>query len=562
MKALLLFALVFPGAQDDEFDVVFSNGTVIDGTGAARFKADVGVKGSTIAAVGDLKGRKAGRTVDIAGKIIAPGYIDLHSHADEAFIGKDRDLRRHLNGVHQGITTVVVGQDGRHLKEFDGQKEGQIAKLMDAIQRNGVGSNVAFLFGHDNIRQAVLGRNHQRFSTPGEVREMAAYVEQYMKEGAFGMSLGLEYASGKYSDVEELVALAQALGARSKKAVIIAHERATGPQHRYYLPSLHNLYGDRKEKYPRGHDVLDYAKEGIRIAEESGIVFDFSHIKITHRSYWGKSREFIDLVEAARRRGVRVYAEHHPLTVTGNSPMDLEIIPSWAARNFEGVLADERRAKDLRLDVDWEIQKQGGWEHIEVLECDRRPEWVGKSLEDLGREWGLANGVDVAIRLRKEGDPRRRNGARLRTTRTMSDEDLKNFCKTDWCGTITDGGPKALSGGFAQPRYFCAFTIKITEYVKKEKVITLEHAIRAGTGLPAEILSLPDRGRLKPGFRADLQVFDFDELEVRSKWSLTGSRAYSAGMYYVMVEGTLVLDDGQPTDALPGAILRSTDAWK
>lgn len=561
--------------EQARLDILFINGTIIDGTGAKRYQADVGIAGDSIHLIGqDLEKRyEAKRVIDISGKFIAPGYIDVHTHADATVFGTNKRNKAALNLLYQGITTVNVGADGRHWKKFDGQKEGQISKLYDFIDQNGFGMNVFILLGHDNIRQTVLGEDYKRFSTRDEMEEMGTYVRQYMKEGALGMSLGLEYASGRYSDIDELVYLAKVLGDYDKRSIIVSHERATGPQHRYYLPSTHNatgLYTDRFRKYPEGWDVIDYVREGIAIAESSGVVFDFSHMKITHESYWGKSKEVIELIEAARARGVKVYAEHMPFTNSGNSPMDLGIIPQKYYRTtkkvypysaLEKVLADPKQGEMLRKDIAWQIDKHGGAHSVDIIEIESHPEWIGKSLADLSREWGLPDLVDVVLRVKREGDPDKVNGARFRSRETLSLEDVANLARQDWVGTVTDGGVVGLTGGFAQPRYFGSFTNKITLLVKENEIISLEHAVRAGSGLPAAMLSLTDRGLIKVGYKADLQVFDLDELEVKARWTLENSRAYSEGVHYVLVNGRFALDQKKPTYTLAGRSIRNRDAW-
>lgn len=220
---------------DSRLDVLFINGTVIDGSGAERYLADVGISGDSIQVIGqDLEMLyEADRVVDIAGKFIAPGYIDVHTHADGVAFGDDQRRKAALNFLYQGITTINIGADGRHSRRFEHQKEGQISKLYDFLDANGFGMNVFLLLGHNNIRTAVMGSDYSRFSTETEMEEMGTYVRQYMEEGALGMSLGLEYDSGRYSDVEELVYLANVLGDYDKRSVIVSHERATGPQHRY-----------------------------------------------------------------------------------------------------------------------------------------------------------------------------------------------------------------------------------------------------------------------------------------------------------------------------------------
>jgi len=583
--AALAVAIGLPAGQTDlkaqegseRLDFLFVNGTVVDGSGSARYRADVGVAGDSIEVIGqDLESRyDADRVIDIEGRFIAPGYIDVHTHAAGAVLGDDPERKAALNLLYQGITTVGVGADGRHSTRFADRREGQISRQYEYIDANPFGMNVFLLAGHNNIRMAVLGEDDfRRFSSPAEMREMATHVRRYMEEGALGLSLGLEYASGRYSDTEELVHLARELAAYDERAVVIAHERATGAQHRYYIPSEHDaegLYRDRFVEYPGGWDVIDYVKEGIEIAERSGIVYDFTHFKVTHRPYWGASAEIIGLIEAARDRGVKVYAEHMPFTNSGNSPMDLDIIPEkyfeapedsiYPYDELRRVLDDPVRGAMLRADIGWQIDKHGGGASVDIIDSDSHPELIGRSLDDLARKWGMRDLVDVLLRVKEEGDVRRPNGARFRSRQTLSLEDVANFARTEWFGTVTDGGVAGLEGGFVQPRLFGSFTKKIELLVKQAGVISLEHAIRAGTGLPAEMMSLPDRGLLREGYKADLQVFDLEELEVEARWTLTGSRAYSEGVRYVLVNGEIALDDREPTYNLAGRSIRNQEAW-
>ena len=559
-----------------ELDILFINGIVIDGSGDERYEADVGIAGDSIQVIGqELEERyDARRVIDIAGKFIAPGYIDVHSHTGRTVMGDDPEMKAALNLLYQGITTVSLGADGRHSQKYADQKEGQIARQLDFVDANGFGMNVFALLGHGSIRRAVMGEGFMRFTTQAEMREMGTYVQQYMEEGAMGMTFGLEYVPGRFSDEEELVYLAKILGDYDKRSVIIAHERATGSQHRYYIPSDHDaegLYGDRFRKYPDGWSVIDYVREGINIAEQSGVVYDFTHFKITHESNWGRSAEVIDLIEAARDRGVRIYAEHMPFTNSGNSPMNLDIIPekyyedsgdsSFPYSSLERVLSDRAEGERLRADIAWQIDKHGGGTSVDIIDSESHPEWIGKSLNDLSQEWGIPDLADVILRVKEEGDADLLNGARFRSSQTLSLEDVGNLASTDWVGTVTDGGVTPLEGGFSQPRMFGSFTTKITLLVKEQGIISLEHAIRAGTSLPATMLSLHDRGLVRQGYKADIHVFDLDELEVKARWTLTDSRAYSEGVYYVLVNGAFTLDDRTPTYTLAGTSIRNQEAW-
>jgi N-acyl-D-aspartate/D-glutamate deacylase len=233
----------------------------------------------------------------------------------------------------------------------------------------------------------------------------------------------------------------------------------------------------------------------------------------------------------------------------------------YAFSILQRVLDDPAEGALLRADIAWQIDKHGGGESVDIVDSDTHPELIGKSLNDLAREWDLPGLADVILRVKEEGDANKPNGATYRSFQTLSLEDVANFARTDWVGTVTDGFVTSLEGGFAQPRVFGAFQQKIELLVKDNDIISLEHAVRAGTGLPADMLSLSDRGLLREGYMADVQVFDLDELEVRARWTLEDSRAYSAGIYYVLVNGVFALDDGTPTFALAGRSIRNQDAW-
>jgi N-acyl-D-amino-acid deacylase len=291
-------------------------------------------------------------------------------------------------------------------------------------------------------------------------------------------------------------------------------------------------------------------------------------MKVTHRTYWGKSKEVIELIDAARDRGVKVFAEHIAFTNSGNRPMNLSLIPTkyyggtkYSYGKLKRALAKRSTRTLLRADIAWQIDKQGGVGSVEIIECRTHPEWIGKSLYEMMQLLEIEHPVEALLKIKETGDDDLPNGARFRSRQTLSVEDVARFAQKDWFGTVTDAAIYGLEGGFAQPRVFASFTNKITEFVQERKAITLEHAIRAGTGLPATMLSIPNRGLLEVGYKADIQVFKPEELAVNARWALEDSRAYSSGVYYVIVNGTLALDNGTPTFELAGRSIRNQDIW-
>ncbi len=555
LVSLVLAPAVSPlHAQVPEFDILILGGRVLDGTGNPWRLADVAVRENRIVAVGSLAGSNATRTLDATGKLVTPGFIDLHSHADGPNYGarglRSSDERRRAapNLVMQGITTVVVNQDGRSLWPI-GQQKTELEAL-------GIGPNAILLVGHGTIRRRVLADDFRRAATEAEVQQMRGLVRQAMLEGASGMSAGLEYVPGRWSTTEEVVALTEEIVPFG--GVYVAHQRSEGADPMWYWPS---------EFAGRPPSLLDAVRETIVIGRRTGATVVASHIKAKGADYWGSSTAAIRLIEEARASGVSIYADQYPYNTTG-SDGNTVLIPGWArrtgqpgeqaerdhARSLERVLADRNLVSNLRRDIAHEIARRGGAENVIVFEYPDSS-YIGKSIAELARDRG-SSPVDVAIALQLEGHATRPGGARLRGF-SLSDYDIEPYASQPWTATATDGWVTLPEDGFTHTRVYGTFPRKLKEFAVSRGLLSVGDAVRSATSLPGQILGLRDRGLLQPGYMADLVVLDLDMLQDNA--TFFEPHQYPSGIEYVLVNGSFVVDEGAPTWKLPGVVISPAD---
>ena len=532
----------------ERFDILITDGRILDGSGNPWYRADVGIRGDRVVAIGDLAGATGVRTIDARDRIVAPGFIDIHSHADDNSPGRgrrtlrDEDARRRSapNLVTQGITTVVVNQDGRSPWPIRDQRA--------TLERLGIGPNALLMIGHGEVRRQVMGEDFRRPASRDEIERMQQLVREGMADGAFGVSAGLEYAPGRWSTTDELVALvAQIVPWRG---VYISHERSEGSDPMWYWPS---------QDAPGPPTLLDAVSETIEIGERTGAVVVASHIKAKGAGYWGSGRAAIQLIESARARGVQVYADQYPYDTSG-SDGNTVLIPDWAtegpvdpAASLRTVLADSARTSDLRIDIAHEIQRRGGAAKIVIFDYPDSA-YIGKTLGELASSRDL-DPVDMAIALQLEGFTDRPGGARVRGF-SLSDIDIEMYADRPWVATATDGGialPEDGPGTHA--RFYGTFPRKIRVYALDRDVLSLEDAVRSATSLPAQILGMTDRGALRPGVYADIVIFD--PARIRDTATFFEPHQYAEGIDWVFVNGEPVVEDGEATGALPGRVIGS-----
>jgi len=552
--ALVALSVITTDAAAQEtgpFDLLVTGARVLDGTGNPWFRADIGVRDGRIVAIGLLGGAAAERVIDATGRYVSPGFIDIHSHADDgnariggATIRTDEVNRKAApNVVSQGVTTVVVNHDGRSPWPIRDQRS--------LLERQGVGPNVMLMVGHGTVRREVMGDDHQRPATDAEVDQMRALVRQALGEGAIGMSAGLEYVPGRWSTTDEVARMAEELVPFD--GVYISHERSEGADPMWFWPSQDD---------PGPPTLQDAIMETIEIGRHSGARVVASHIKAKGAHFWGSSGSAIQLIQRARDEGVRVWADQYPYATSG-SDGNTVLIPRWATSSDQDDLSptealrlnlsDSDTETMIRRDIAHEIRRRGGADRVVIFEYPRE-EWVGKNLQAVADERGV-HPVQMAIDLQLEGDPDRRGGGRLRGF-SMSEMDVEAYAAQPWVATASDGGIAVPEDGSVHPRYYGTFPRKIRQYALTAGALSVESAIRSQTSLPARIMGLQDRGEIRIGNWADLVVFDLET--IADEATFFEPHQHASGIDHVIVNGEFVVDDGEILYSLPGHVIPSS----
>lgn len=566
---LTVLALFAAPASAQTYDLLVQGGLVLDGTGNPAVQADVGVTDGVIVTVGDLGDATAARVVDATGHYVAPGFIDMHSHADRALYDGDLGERRAPNLVAQGITTVVFGADGRNPTW---PLEDEIA----GYRGGGTALNVVPMIGHGTVRRLAMGDDYERAATADEIARMAEEVRTGMEAGAWGLGAGPEYRPGRFSTTEEIIELARVVG--EFDGFYYAHQRSQSPLPLWLVPSMVESYTP-PPTWPKGWRLTatDGMRETIRIGREAGIRVVGSHIKAKGPRTWGQSAIDVNAIERARAEGVQVYLDQYPYETFGGG--SVEVVPRhyfapvgtdrsggfddpvWGSRDFADDALDNLRAHladpalraELIEDTEYILELQGGADrHVVVVAPDAQAHLIGRTLQEVADEHGMGP-VEMAIRLALEhGTPQRRSGVRYRGL-AGSAEDVERYMRQDFTATSTDGGVVLDPGPGRHPRYYGTYPHKIATYVREKGTITLPFFVRSSTGLPAQIIGLPDRGYIRAGQKADLVVFDFER--VQSHATILDPGGGNEGIVHVFVNGEAVLDEERPTGALPGRVL-------
>ncbi len=529
------------------FDLVFAGGRVVDGTGAPWFRADVGVRGDRIAAVGDLTGSAALRRVDARGLVISPGFIDMLGQSEYFLLVDNRAASK----ITQGITTEITGEgqsiaplDDRMVEEHRvlWQKYGltphwrTLAGYFEALERARPAVNLGTFVGAGGIRDLIVGRE-DRPATADELSKMEAAVAQAMEEGALGLSTSLQYVPDRFASTEEIIALAKV--AARYGGSYITHQRSES----YAIDSS-----------------LD---EVFRVAREAAIPAQIYHLKTACRENWGRMRSVLERLEKARAEGLDVSANQYPWTAGANNLS--ANLPLWMREGGQEKMLERladpvaraRAKKDIATpDPSWENQYlcAGGPSGI-LIGSVVNPElkkYVGRTLEQIATEESK-DPLDVLMDLLVADGGETGNIVFIMhedDVRTALGHPLVGFC-TDSPAGATDG-PLADTG--SHPRGWGSAPRILGRYVRDEKLLSLEEAIRKMTSLPASRMSLADRGILKPGMAADIVAFDPSTIMDRATYQ--EPHRHSAGVRFVAVNGELVLDDGRLTEARPGRLIR------
>jgi len=538
---IILFGTLLRAASASDpvvghFDLLIRDARIVDGTGAASRRGDVGVRGDRIAAVGSLSGATADRVVDADGRVLAPGFIDVHTHV-EGNLPARPDAE---NLIADGVTTVVTGNCGG--------SELAIADWFDSLEREGIAVNVATLVGHNSIRASVMGYADRRPSRR-ELAQMEALVDRAMREGAVGLSTGLIYTPGTFAKPDEVVALARV--AARHGGVYATHMRSEN---------------DR---------LFQAIDESLDVARRAHIPLEISHYKVTARKLWGSSPRMLAIVSEARRAGIDVTLDEYPYTAS-SSGLDV-LLPDRVLQSKSGGsvrhalvrrLAPGRERARVAREMRRRLHDELGRDHLDyavVASAPWRPELEGKNLRVVnaaaGRPDGIAAEIETALDLCREGAASGLGGGVCGTQmvfHTMDESDVERIFADPLTMVARDGGVAFPGRGAPHPRSYGTSARVLARFVRERGLVSLEEAVRKMTSSPASRFGFADRGRIQEGLRADLVLFDPDEVEDLSRFE--DPHHESRGFDFVVVNGVVVRDGGLPTCERPGRALRHTDA--
>jgi N-acyl-D-amino-acid deacylase len=533
-------------ANDAPYDLVIRNGKIVDGTGNPWFVGDVAIRGDKIVAVGRIPAAEAKREIDAKGLVVAPGFIDMHSHSDYVLLEDGKAQSK----IRQGVTTEVLGEGNSagpysgklpaHTATVDGKtvRWTTLGGYFDTVEKAGVSVNVVSYVGVDNVWQSVMGNSFER-PTAAQFEEMKTLVDEAMKDGAFGLSSMLAMPPGSLATTDDLVELSK---------VVAKH---------------HGLFSSHIRN--EGSDVFAAVKEAIAVGERAGVPVDIIHLKIADQEYWGHMDGLVTLINEARKRGVNVQANVYPYTRGSNNLAS--IIPPWAheggTKSLLERLKDAKQRERLKKDI-----KEGlpGWyNHYKAVGGD----WSQMLVAGKGPYEGLT--MDRVIALRTKGkDPAPdpldvlfdvliEEGGSVPTVFAHHVERDMNLALTQpWCSIGSDGSAIAVEGplrrGNPHPRSFGTFPRVLGVYVREREVLKLEDAIRKMTSMNAAKLGIQDRGLLRAGTYADVVVFDPEHIIDKATYEKPFQ--YSEGVVEVIVNGKIVLEQGKHTGERPGRALR------
>ena len=505
MKKSILISLLFPVfAFAQQYDIIILDGKIIDGTGNSWYYGDVAVKDGKIAAIGKFNNVTTPKIIHAKGLIVAPGFIDVHAHIENGVF--ERPTAE--NYIYDGVTTVITGNCGGSADD--------LKIFFHRIDSMKTSINVASLVGHNTVRGLAMGLD-DRLATAEEQKKMEALVAQAMKDGAVGLSTGLIYLPGMYSNTEEVIGLAK-----------------TAAQY-------NGIYASHIRNEENG--VVDAINEAINIGKAANIPVEISHFKVSGPANWGRSKETLPLIEAARKEGYDVTIDQYPYSA---SSTNLGIrLPDWALSGGQDSLkkriSDQVLHKQIIKEM-LEMQKKykyKNYSYAYVAMHNADTTLNGKNISEInnlkGRKSKMKEEAETILDLMMAG------GAQM-VYHSMNEDDVRYFIKYPFNMIGADGGV-SNGKGMPHPRTYGTNARVLGKYVREEKLISLEEAIRRMTSLAAQKFQLKDRGLLKEGSAADIVIFD--ENTVADKATFENPHQFSVGFKYVLVNGRLVIDEGK-----------------
>ncbi len=514
MIPLLPFLLACTIARADTVDVLVRGGTVYDGSGGAARVTDIGIRGDRIVFIGDAATArlKAGRVIDATGLIVAPGFIDPHTHSMEGVDRYNDQSRRNIPALMQGVTTVTDGPDGRG--PWD------VARIQGETEKKGLGTNTFALVGFGTVRSKVMGASSAP-ATKAQIDSMRALVDKAMREGAFGVGGGLFYAPQSYATTEEVIAVVSA--AKPYGGVYDSHHRD-------------------ESSYTIG--LMNSVREAIRIGRESGLITNIGHVKALGVDVWGYADSVLRLMREERATGHLVVADQYPWTASGTA-LSAALLPRWAQAGGRDSLlariADPPTRTKMLAQMRENLRRRGGDSTLLLIDggASATP-YIGKTLKDVSAAKGTP-AVETALELIRTGIDM---GV---ASFNMTEADIETFMKDPFVMTSSDG-----SGG--HPRLYGTYPRKIRRYVLDKPVITMQRMVQASSQQVAEVYGITGRGALKTGYFADVIVFD--PKTIREMATYLEPAKLSVGMRWVFVNGRAAVAEGEATGVMAGRGLR------
>ena len=523
MKKLLL--LIFTVAPFCLFaqkaDILIKNGRIVDGSGNSWFYGDVAIRKGKITDIGNLEHIKAKQVIDAEKQIIAPGFIDVHTHIE----GDEKKTPTAENFIHDGVTTVITGNCGSSnvdVKDY--------FRMLDSLK---VSINVATFIGHNDVREAVMGTAN-REPSPDELERMEMLVEKGMLDGAVGFSTGLIYIPGTYAKTDEVIALAKA--ASKYRGTYTSHIRSESQQ------------------------VFEAINEALNVGRQAQMPVQISHFKIG-KPYWGRSDSTLGMIKKAREAGLDVTIDQYPYTASSTTLNS--VIPSWVLAN--GLDSINYRINDPvihkkiveEMIIDMEKRQRSSFEYAVVSNFRSDTSYNGKSISEinvlLGRKATVPDEIETILDLTKKG------GASM-VFHSMDEADVENIMDYPFTMVASDSGIREFGAGVPHPRGYGSNARVLAKYVRERKVLGLEDAIRRMTSLPAQKFGFKNRGLLREGMAADIIIFDPETVQDQSTYEKP--HAYSTGIQYVIVNGKITLKQMQHTGVRNGKILHGPSFTK
>jgi N-acyl-D-amino-acid deacylase len=515
----LLVGQKYPQAHANApaYDLLITNARIVDGSGNPWFRADVAIRGGRIVRVGRIAPDTAAKVVDARGQILAPGFIDVHTHVESIY-----SLPAAENFVRMGVTSLVTGNCGSSSTE--------VGQFLGRINEKPLAVNLATLIAHGSVRRKVMGLG-DRAPTGDELKQMEAVVEQGMKDGAVGLSTGLIYTPGTYAKTDEIIGLA----------------RVAARYGGLYATHMRN----------EGDKVADAIRESIQIGEQAGLPVEISHFKISNKKLWGQTPMTLGLVREARARGLMVTVDQYAYTASSTS-LDSRL-PAWLrAGGFDEAkkrLADPATREKVISDTKDALKRSGFKDYSFAVVGSYAPDksFNGKSIAEITKQ--VRKKSDVTSQIEQMLEMYEAGGAGM-IYHGMDEADVKRIMQEPFTMIASDSGVRQVDESVPHPRGYGNNARVLGRYVRELKLITLEDAIRKMTSLPAQTFGFRDRGLIREGFAADLVIFD--ENTIMDQATFDKPHQFPVGISYVIVNGETVLANGQMSEARPGVALRGT----